>query len=45
MTADGWLQVALYSLALLALTRPTGASMVKVYDRRLTWLRPVERPP
>jgi K+-transporting ATPase ATPase A chain len=43
MTANGWLQIALYSLALLALTRPTGAYMVKVYDGRLTWLGPVER--
>ena len=43
MTANGWLQIALYSVVLLALTKPTGAYMVAVYEGRLTWLRPVER--
>ena len=43
MTANGWLQIALYSVVLLALTKPTGLYMVKVYEGSLTWLRPVER--
>src|ERR1041385_2881345 len=43
MTANGWLQIAFYSVVLLALTKPTGAYMVKVYDGSITWLRPVER--
>src|SRR6476619_5959611 len=43
MTANGWLQIALYSVVLLALTKPTGVYMVKVYEGGFTWLRPVER--
>jgi len=43
MTANGWLQIAFYSVVLLALTKPTGAYMVKVYEGSITWLRPVER--
>jgi K+-transporting ATPase ATPase A chain len=43
MTANGWLQIALYSVVLLALTKPMGVYMVKVYEGSLTWLRPVER--
>jgi potassium-transporting ATPase potassium-binding subunit len=42
MTANGWLQIAFYSVVLLALTKPIGMYMVKVYDGSLTWLRPVE---
>ena len=43
MTANGWLQIALYSVVLLALTKPVGVYMVKVYEGSLIWLRPVER--
>ena len=43
MTANGWLQIALYSVVLLALTKPMGVYMVKVYDGSISWLRPVER--
>src|SRR6476661_5895337 len=43
MTANGWAQIALYSVALLALTKPMGLYMVKVYDGSMGWLRPVER--
>jgi potassium-transporting ATPase potassium-binding subunit len=43
MTANGWLQIAFYSVVLLALTKPIGMYMVRVYDGSLTWLRPVER--
>src|SRR6476620_6105761 len=43
MTANGWLQIALYSVVLLALTKPVGVYMVKVYDGSMGWLRPVER--
>ncbi|HYL21824.1 MAG TPA: potassium-transporting ATPase subunit KdpA [Gemmatimonadales bacterium] len=42
MTANGWLQIGVYSVALLLLTRPLGWYMLKVYDGSLTWLRPVE---
>src|SRR5690349_24454832 len=43
MTAGGWLQIGFYSLALLALTKPLGMYVLKVYDGSFTWLRPVER--
>jgi K+-transporting ATPase ATPase A chain len=43
MTANGWFQIAFYSVVLLALTKPMGVYMVRVYDGSLTWLRPVER--
>jgi K+-transporting ATPase ATPase A chain len=43
MTANGWLQIAFYSIVLLALTKPMGIYMVRVYDGSMGWLRPVER--
>jgi potassium-transporting ATPase potassium-binding subunit len=43
MTANGWLQIAFYSVVLLALTKPMGQYMLKVYDGSMSWLRPVER--
>jgi len=43
MTANGWLQIGVFALILLAVTKPLGLYMVKVYDGSLTWLRPVER--
>ena len=43
MTANGWLQIAIYSLALLLVTKPLGLYMVKVYDGSMHWLGPVER--
>ena len=43
MTVSGWLQIGFYSLALLALTKPLGIYVLKVYDGSFTWLRPVER--
>ena len=43
MTANGWFQIAFYSVVLLALTKPIGMYMVRVYEGSLTWLRPVER--
>jgi K+-transporting ATPase ATPase A chain len=43
MTANGWLQIAFYSVALLLVTKPLGIYMLRVYDGSLTWLRPVER--
>lgn len=43
MTANGWLQILVYSAALLAATVPLGAYMVRVYDGGARWLAPVER--
>jgi potassium-transporting ATPase potassium-binding subunit len=43
MTANGWLQIAFYSVVLLALTKPMGIAILKVYDGSVTWLAPIER--
>jgi K+-transporting ATPase ATPase A chain len=43
MTANGWLQILFYSALLLALTKPLGVYMLRVYDGSLRWLGPVER--
>jgi K+-transporting ATPase ATPase A chain len=44
MTANGWLKFAVYSLALLALTRPVGIYLARVFEGERTWLDPVLRP-
>ena len=47
MTAQGWFQILFYFAAVLALTKPMGAYMANVFDRKKTLLdrlaRPVER--
>jgi potassium-transporting ATPase potassium-binding subunit len=43
MTGNGWLQILVYSLALLLVTKPLGIYMLNVYDGSFTWLAPVER--
>ena len=47
MTANGWLQIALYLAALLALVKPLGWYMARVYEGQNiglnTLLAPVER--
>jgi K+-transporting ATPase ATPase A chain len=44
MTTNGWLQILFYSVLLLALTKPLGIYMVRVYDGSMGWLRAIERP-
>jgi K+-transporting ATPase ATPase A chain len=44
MTANGWLQFALYSLILLATVRPVGVYLARVLEGERTWLDPVLRP-
>jgi K+-transporting ATPase ATPase A chain len=44
MTANGWLQILFYSALLLALTKPLGLYMARVYDGSMRWLRAIERP-
>ena len=44
MTFDGWLQILFYAALLLALTKPLGLYMVRVYDGSMHWLGAVERP-
>ncbi len=43
MTANGWLQIALFSVALLLITKPMGIYILRVVDGSMGWLRPVER--
>ncbi|MGE0443372.1 MAG: potassium-transporting ATPase subunit KdpA [Gemmatimonadales bacterium] len=44
MTANGWLQIAFFSVALLLVTKPVGVYLVKVYDGSFQWLGWLERP-
>ena len=44
MTANGWLQIGLYFLGILAVTPPLGRFMTRVFNREPTWLDPVLRP-
>ncbi|MBZ5617236.1 MAG: potassium-transporting ATPase subunit KdpA [Acidobacteriia bacterium] len=44
MTGNGILQIALYFLVLLALTKPLGAYMAKVFTGERTWMHRVLRP-
>jgi len=43
MTANGWLQIAFFILAILLATKPLGLYLVAVYEGRVRWLAPVER--
>ncbi|MEX0801500.1 MAG: potassium-transporting ATPase subunit KdpA [Dehalococcoidia bacterium] len=44
MTFNGWIQIAFYFLVLLAITKPLGLYMYKVFTGERTWLSPVLRP-
>ncbi len=39
MTINGWLQIAFFSLAVLAVAKPLGVYLVRVYDGTAKWLR------
>ena len=43
MTANGWLQILLFGAIILAVTKPLGIYLVRVYDGSLRFLAPVER--
>jgi K+-transporting ATPase ATPase A chain len=43
MTANGWLQIILFAVAVLAITKPAGVYILRVYDGSMRWLAPVER--
>ena len=43
MTANGWLQILIFSLAVLAITKPAGLYILRVYDGSMHWLAPLER--
>ena len=44
MTANGWFQIVLYLVLILAVTKPLGAFMARVFNRERTFLDPVMRP-
>ncbi len=44
MTANGWFQIGLYLLILLAVTKPLGAYMARVFSGERTFLDPIARP-
>ncbi|MDP9268642.1 MAG: potassium-transporting ATPase subunit KdpA [Acidobacteriota bacterium] len=44
MTANGWLQIALYVLAVFAVTKPLGVFMARVFSGQRTFLDPVLQP-
>ena len=44
MSANGWLQFAIYSVILLATVRPVGIYVTRVLEGERTWLDPVSAP-
>jgi len=44
MTITGWMQIALYCLVVLALVKPLGGYMTRVFSGESTFLSPVLRP-
>ena len=44
MTNNGWFQILLFLLVVLALTKPLGSFMTRVFNREKTFLDPVMRP-
>ena len=43
MTANGWIQIAIFTAILILLARPLGGYMTAVFEGRVGFLRPVER--
>jgi len=44
MTLNGWFQILVFLLAILAVTAPLGRFMTRVFTRERTWLDPVLKP-
>ena len=44
MTANGWLQIAIFLALILAVTKPMGVFMTRVFAREHTFMDPVMRP-
>src|SRR5262249_51987745 len=44
MTINGWLQILFFFALILAVTKPLGIFMTRVFDRKRTFLDPVLRP-
>jgi K+-transporting ATPase ATPase A chain len=44
MTANGWLQIFVFLLAIFLLTKPVGVFVTRVFERKRTFLDPLLRP-
>src|ERR1700680_2687537 len=44
MTTNGWMQIAVFLALILAITKPLGVFMARVFNRERTFLDPVVRP-
>jgi K+-transporting ATPase ATPase A chain len=44
MTFNGWLQIAIFCVVIIAITRPLGGYMTRVFNGERTFLHPVLRP-
>jgi potassium-transporting ATPase potassium-binding subunit len=44
MTANGWLQIAIFLALIFAVTKPMGVFMTRVFNRERTFMDPVLRP-
>ena len=44
MTVNGWIQIALYCAIIIAITKPLGGYMTRVFNGEKTFLSPVLRP-
>jgi K+-transporting ATPase ATPase A chain len=44
MTANGWIQILVFLALILAVTKPLGVFMTRVFNRERTFLDPVARP-
>ena len=44
MTANGWVQILLFWVLVLAITKPVGVYMARVFEGQRTWLDPLMRP-
>ena len=44
MTANGWFQIGFFLLVVIAVTKPLGVFMARVFNREKTFLDPVFRP-
>ena len=44
MTANGWFQIAFFLILILAVTKPMGVFMARVFNREKTFMDPVLRP-
>ncbi len=44
MTANGWLQIVAFLVLILAVTKPMGVFMTRVFNRERTFMDPLLRP-